>query len=583
MILISVLIKHILNQLNEFKSGFSTYIKAREHTQSSFISFKIFHGLILCLILITPSPIALSSELNPATVTIKSYDPYENLFLLEISIQEGWDLYGPYQGDDGVPLTITHSESHNVKQIDMKWPKPIYIKLVNSSNNIYRGNISAALKVMPLDKSSVFSSRITVQMSACKDICKKFEQSIYISNIDSTQYEQYILMMFFAFIGGFILNFMPCVLPVILLKIHSVVHHNNASENDRRNFCIAISLGIISVFLAIACIGIFAKSIGEYAGWGFHFQNTKFITVVCILTFLSALIMNDDLNIVLPPFLRKGNNDYISSFSSGALATLLSTPCTAPFITPAVAFALSHEWYIILLIHIFMGIGMSIPFVILFITPRALSFIPKSGIWMLYFKKASAIAMMCVVIWLLYIIYNQLGAKPAIFITGCFLLLKFVLLKYTRKTAIILSIALIFSILYIPEFIRIEDIENEKEVDLYWEPFSESKLKQYRSNGDIVFLDITADWCVICKANKFFVLDDIELLEFLKSENVKLIRGDLTSHSEEIMNFMKKNNRNGIPYNLMYGNKSPHIITFSEILTIFDIKKAVKTLKNSKL
>lgn len=537
----------------------------------------------LCLILMFLSPISFSAELNPAAVTIKNYDPSEASFLLQISIQDGWDLYGPYEGNDGIPISVTYSDSHNVKNIETTWPTPIYIKVGNSNNNIYRGDITAALKVTPLNELSMFGSRITVHMSACKDICKKFQQSIYISSVYSTQYTQYILMLLFALIGGFILNFMPCVLPVILLKIHSIVRQNDVSEYDRRKFCISTSIGITTVFLVMACVAIFAKSVGEYAGWGFHFQNTQFIRILCIMTFFSAIIMNEDLSITLPSFLKKGKKDYISSFSSGVLATLLSTPCTAPFITPAVAFAMSNEWYIILLIHIFMGIGMSTPFIILFITPRALNFMPRSGAWMQYFKKASAIAMMGVVVWLLYIIYNQLGARPTIFITGCLLLLKFVLTKYTRKTSIITSLILIFSILYIPQFIHTNDIENEKEIDLYWEPFSEKKIEYYKSIGDIVFLDITADWCMICKANKFLVLDNIEILEFLKKNNVKLMRGDITSHSEEIMNFMKKNNRNGIPYNVMYGNNFPHIIVFPEILTIFDIKKGVKTLKNNKL
>ena len=123
----------------------------------------------------------------------------------------------------------------------------------------------------------MFGSRITVHMSACKDICKKFQQSIYISSVYSTQYTQYILMLLFALIGGFILNFMPCVLPVILLKIHSIVRQNDVSEYDRRKFCISTSIGITTVFLVMACVAIFAKSVGEYAGWGFIFKTLNLL------------------------------------------------------------------------------------------------------------------------------------------------------------------------------------------------------------------------------------------------------------------------------------------------------------------
>lgn len=187
--------------------------------------------------------------------------------------------------------------------------------------------------------------------------------------------------------------------------------------------------------------------------------------------------------------------------------------------------------------------------------------------------------MLMTVVWLLYVLNNQLGIKSTVLVCGGLVLLKFCLMQLAGWKKWLAATLVIGCMMAVPSEVSKKDALRKQWADAYWEPFSMSELRRYTEQGNLVLVDITAEWCVLCKVNKFLVLDNIAVLEFLKMHNVKMLRGDFTSFSPEVDIYMKQEQRNGIPYNIIYGPRSVKKITFPEILTAKMIYKAVHDLE----
>ena len=410
----------------------------------------------------------------------------------------------------------------------------------------------------------------------------KVEKNVEIENVDKNIFtnNSLLYLLLISLLGGFILNLMPCVFPVLSLKLLSVI--NTEDKKIKSSFFITV-LGIITSFLILGSFFAILKQINISISWGMQFQEPYFL--MFILTIISMFFLNTLglFQINLPSFLfsskilNSGNNFYTKNFFNGFFATLLATPCSAPYLGTAVTAAFTQSTTYLFLIFFFMGIGMSLPYLIIAFFPGLISFLPRSGKWMIYFKYFLSILLFITIVWLLSILNNYFNYFFIVTFTVLLILISAILKFRIYQTPLIISLIIIFFLTpYLNSFQKINE-ENYKSNN--WLDFNSKSIPEIIVNNEIVFLDITADWCITCKFNKINVLNSKTVSDFFDSQEVTLIKADWTQPNEKINKFLKKYNKFGIPFNAFYSTKFPDGIIMSEILTekeIFETYNKVK-------
>ena len=388
-----------------------------------------------------------------------------------------------------------------------------------------------------------------------------------------------------AFLGGFILNFMPCVLPVLTLKLSRVISNQDSNHSSIRINFFLTSLGIIFSFVSLAFLTIFLKKVTGEIGWGIQFQQPIFLFFLIFVLIIFSLNLFNLLEINLPGKLSSNINNYINNkkygvaFFEGAFATLLATPCSAPFLGSAISIALSSSFYMTLGIFIVLGFGMAFPYILFIIFPSLASFLPKPGKWMVHLKYILGFGVMLTAVWLSYVCIIVVGLN--IFSLVIIMLTIFILL-FTKKViknkyGFVLIVLLLLSVFFTYKS-KILDNYSFSNNSSEWVSYNSDLLINYINTGNTVFIDITADWCVTCKVNKLLVLNSREFKDIAINNKLILMRGDWTKPDNRITQFLQKANRYGIPFNAVYNIKHPEGIIFSELLTITAIKDAIQNL-----
>ncbi len=383
------------------------------------------------------------------------------------------------------------------------------------------------------------------------------------------------LLLVFAFLGGLILNIMPCVFPILSIKVLRFIQYSEDSSVETYKFGLSYSLGVILSFLLIALILIGLKSSGEVIGWGFQLQYPLVISILFYLfialgfLFMSNLVIGSQLGNLNS--LVKVNNESFESFLTGILAVVVASPCTAPFMGSAIGFALLQPSFNSILIFLSLGLGFALPYFILSIKPTLLSFLPRPGPWMETFKQFMAFPMWASALWLLWVLSGQVDSDTVILILigGLALSLSLWLLEKNtteiklvkwilRGTAIVL---IGFSIYIIPtSYSTKEEIFTKDEI------YSEQRLRELRKSNQIVFLNFTADWCITCKVNERVALKTQKVQKILDSERINYLEADWTRKDEMIASKLEEFGRSGVPLYLLYPSKGKPII-LPEILT----------------
>lgn len=410
----------------------------------------------------------------------------------------------------------------------------------------------------------------------------KFEKNVEIENVDKniSTNNSLLYLLLISLLGGFILNLMPCVFPVLSLKLLSVI--NTEDKKIKSSFFITV-LGIITSFLILGSFFAILKQINISISWGMQFQEPYFL--MFILTIISMFFLNTLglFQIYLPSFLfsskilNSGNNFYTKNFFNGFFATLLATPCSAPYLGTAVTAAFTQSTTYLFLIFFFMGIGMSLPYLIIAFFPGLISFLPRSGKWMIYFKYFLSILLFITIVWLLSILNNYFNYFFIVTFTVLLILISAILKFRIYQTPLIISLIIIFFLT--PYLNSFQKINEENYASNNWLDFNSKSIPEIIANNEIVFLDITADWCITCKFNKINVLNSKTVSDFFDSQEVTLIKADWTQPNEKINKFLKKYNKFGIPFNAFYSSKFPEGIVMNEILTekqIFETYNKVK-------
>ncbi len=556
-----------------------------------------------------PMDLPVKADLSPV-----EYTATEAHIALHFTIPNGWKVYSNNPGDSGLPIVIDFKNSKNIKSHDITWPpSEVMIDKFGSEEmrtNVYKKDTFIPIKIIPEDTTKPIAINATLTYGACEKVCigqdGKFNFAIepkFVNNelkkkcydiikqcrgsSESTNPETpFYIIVIFALLGGMILNLMPCVLPVLALKLLNIVKYAGLTKKQITANLLATSFGIISTFILLAAVTIIFKIIGMNFGWGFQFQEPWFLIFIAVILTVFASNLWGEFEINLPQWLSdsasKTHKEYSinNSIAAGAFATLLATPCTAPFLSVSIAFALSQSEWMIMFIYIMVGVGMSAPYLLLAATPKTLTLLPKPGKWMINLKKFFAVLLVLTLVWILYVLYYQISTYSLAILVGCLLLVKFVFSNSikSKNLRILAIITVLISVIALPQIMERNVNENTTYQSSLWEPFSEEKLSKYISEDKTILVDITAEWCLICKGNKFFVLEQPDILKFLKDNNVVMMRGDYTNRSDILTKFLQKNNRPGIPFNIVYGSNNKKGIVLPEVLTKEALKSAIKTV-----
>lgn len=365
----------------------------------------------------------------------------------------------------------------------------------------------------------------------------------------------------FALLGGLILNLMPCVLPVLAMKMGSILHLENRDKNViRKQFSVSV-LGILVSFWALALFMTGLRYSQEALGWGIQFQSPWFIGFMVLVTAiftanlfgLFELRLSSNINTKMA---TAGGQGYSRHFWEGAFATLLATPCSAPFLGTAVAYALIAPLNELWLIFTALGIGMSLPWILVAIFPSIAKALPKPGKWMNRLRVVLGFMMLLSSIWLITLLIPHLGMPIVMAIFGAItlLLLLAIARRYGKKTVFISAIIALF--LAGSTYLFVEQPASQTlagQDSINWQPLSEEAIHQALADNKRVFVDVTADWCVTCKANKYNVLLRDEIQTALSAPDVVALRGDWTKPSDKITQFLKQRGQVAVPFNQVYG------------------------------
>jgi thiol:disulfide interchange protein/DsbC/DsbD-like thiol-disulfide interchange protein len=396
-----------------------------------------------------------------------------------------------------------------------------------------------------------------------------------------------VTYLIFGFIGGFILNLMPCVLPVISLKIFGFIQQAGQSRQKILRSGLAFTAGIFVWFIGLALLLIVLKGAGHQISWAFQFTNAYFVLFMSAVVLVFALNLFGVFEISLPQSATRGllgataAEGDAASFFQGVFATVLATPCTAPFLGTALGFAFAQSGVIILAMFVAIAAGMSAPYLVLCAQPAWLRFLPRPGPWMVRMKQFMGFLLLATLLFLLYVLGAQRGLDALIW-ASCFLLIVSVVCWMKgafvtpvasargRTTAIVLMLVLLVASGFY--FIggkfaasKLADVGTSSTGE--WQPFTPARLESELKQGHAVFVDFTAAWCITCKFNEASVLETAAVRESFERHGITRLKADWTNGDPDITKLLQHFGRPGVPLYVLYPGGQDEPIVFPELLT----------------
>jgi len=384
----------------------------------------------------------------------------------------------------------------------------------------------------------------------------------------------FIQAIFLAILGGFILNLMPCVFPVLSIKTLSLIKMSDREQRHANLHGIFYTLGILVCFGVIAGLLIILKSAGQQIGWGFQLQNPIVILLLAYLLFAMALNLSGFFEIKSGPLANIGHklashHGYKGSFFTGVLATIVATPCTAPFMATAMGYALTQPPFVALTIFMALGFGLALPYLLLCFIPPLRKSLPKPGAWMETFRQFMSFPLFASVAWLIWVYTQQvdgsygtlLGLAGLILIAFGIWISRHEPKKQPWKTGIhalsIGSIILAFVIAGLSHTNATPSKTDDMAVQsMNHTAYSVASLEKLLAGNDPIFVDMTAAWCITCKVNERIAIMTDATQDLFKRQNVQLVIGDWTNQNPEITKFLADYGRNGVPLYVFYGARN---------------------------
>lgn len=387
-----------------------------------------------------------------------------------------------------------------------------------------------------------------------------------------------------ALLGGFILNLMPCVLPVLAMKLGSVLQVEGQTRSRVRGQFLASVAGIVVSFLALALMMTFLRLSNQALGWGIQFQNPWFIAAMALVMVLFSASLLGLFEIRLPSGITtslatRGGNGLAGHFWQGAFATLLATPCTAPFLGTAVSVALVAPLVQLWGIFLAMGIGMSLPWLAIAAWPGLARRLPRPGRWMNTLRVVLGLMMLGSAVWLISLLWLHIGkATWGVLALVLVLLLAGVWRRYQRRGALAAT-ALALLMALSGYWLTSQTTGAVVEDRIAWQPLSEQAITDALAANKRVFVDVTADWCVTCKANKYNVLLRDDVQQALSAPDVVALRGDWSRPSGTVSQFLTRRQSAAVPFNQIYGPAQPQGTILPALLNREGVLNALSAAK----
>lgn len=383
-----------------------------------------------------------------------------------------------------------------------------------------------------------------------------------------------------AFLGGMILNLMPCVFPVLFLKGLSLVNSGNEERHRLRAQGFVYTAGILVSFWALVAVLLMLRAAGGSLGWGFQFQSPIFLDLMAGLLFFLGLSLAGQFEIGLTLTSTGGSlaarHGYTGSFFTGVLAVVVATPCTAPFMGAAIGYALAQSAAVTFAVFTALALGLAAPYVAITLQPAWMRMLPRPGAWMDVFKQVISVPIFATVIWLAWVLAQAYGANVLAVLQASFLLLAisgWFLGRWPAKrwsaavAALILIGVIVVSVVAPGKLIVASEMPTSATTHDGWEPWSAETVSRYQAQGRPVFVDFTASWCLSCQVNEHVALNQPEVEKAFREANVALLRADWTQRHQAITEALSALGRSGVPAYALYvpGKSSPQLLP--EVLT----------------
>jgi thiol:disulfide interchange protein DsbD len=403
-----------------------------------------------------------------------------------------------------------------------------------------------------------------------------------------------------AFLGGLLLNLMPCVFPVLFLKGLALVQSGNEERHKLRAHGFVYTAGILVSFWALVALLLGLRAAGSRLGWGFQFQSPVFLSLMAALLFFLGLSLAGQFEIGLTLTSAGGSlaskQGYTGSFFTGVLAVIVATPCTAPFMGAAVGYALAQSALVTFAVFTALALGLAAPYVALTLQPAWTRLLPRPGAWMEVLRQAISVPIFATVIWLAWVLAQAYGAAMLAALQVSFLLLaiagwflgRWPARRWATIVASFIAVIVIGLSFYSNRWVfpgfsqgRVT-LVTRPAPGTYWEPWSEATIAKYQAEGRPVFVDFTASWCLSCQVNERVVLNQPEVKKAFADAKVALLRADWTRHDEAITQALTTLDRSGVPTYALYspGEKAPQVLP--EVLTPGIVTNALSKLTSAK-
>lgn len=551
---------------------------------------------------------------------------------VDITIPENWHVNANIAADEFLKPSSIEIAARGIRFGEPKWPEPIkeYSEALDLENLVFKGEFQVVLPIDSVEADyDTLTTNVTFHYQACDNsIClAPAQKTIKIGDMgfggsslkknDSEVAPQagidgngesaadsagIIALLFFAFLGGIILNLMPCVLPVLSLKLFSLI--KQAGESRKRLLALGLSTtaGILASFWVLAGIVIAIKVGGGNAGWGMQFQSAGFIAFMVVILSAFAMSFFGVFEVWLPgSALTKmdaaGRKQGLAgAFFTGALLVLLSTPCSAPFLGTAMGFAFTAATPILVLFFTAAGVGLALPYLLVSLFPAVLNIFPKPGAWMVKLQKIMGVLLLGTVAWLLWIVHEQAGVTGiALFAVIAAISIGFSVVAgkfappgvaFIREAGIFASAAIVLFAFWFalaaPKYesevsARFEARAAEQMTEDGWYRYTPELIENFARTGRTVFIDATADWCLTCKANEAAVLSRPDFLKAMDSLNVARVKADWTRETPEVAKLLKSMGKSGVPAYAIYPNGDagkqivlPELLTTNAILELIN-------------
>jgi len=406
----------------------------------------------------------------------------------------------------------------------------------------------------------------------------------------------FMLALAGALLGGLILNAMPCVLPILAIKLLGFAQQG-ASKHIRRLTGVAYTVGVVTSFLVLGGAVLLLRSMGEQLGWGFQLQTPAVVAALAVLFTLIALNLWDvfSLGNMLPASLAslQSRHPVVDALLSGVLAVAVASPCTAPFMGASLGVAMTMPAWQALSVFACMGLGLALPFLLASWVPAVARVLPKPGMWMVTLRHALAFPMLATVVWLLWVFGLQTSVTQSMLLLGGLLVLSLTVWASRFKTALGRFVQLLGFVAIC--WIGLEVVSNSNtdsqettapgaavstatQANDHWQTWTATAVQAELARGHAVFVDFTAAWCVTCQINKQTTLNQPDVLADFAAKQVRLMRADWTRRDPAISRALNELGRSGVPVYVLYApNRAPQVL--SELLSVAQVREALSQLK----